>query len=113
MQYRHNPDADEDFGQPKVYSYVTQQLRQGTVDRAPWQLNEDAELSWDDGDGEDGKLTLAPGDGAGLSKALVYYHRLGDWQEQPNMFAPYWRAKLHPFNQQEMALVLAAAGNSD
>ena len=54
-------------------------------------------------------------EGAGLSKALVYYHRLGEngWREAPNLFNPYWRAKLHPFTQEEAAAVLEAAGNTD
>jgi len=45
-----------------------------------------------------------------MSKALVYYHRLGDWTEQPNLFNPYWRAKLHPFKALDAAMVLGAAG---
>jgi hypothetical protein len=112
MKFRSNSNRDQDFGQPKVYSYVTQPLRQGTVEKAPWQLNSSATVTWE-GDCEDGRLTLAPGDGAALSKAMVYYHRIGDWQEQPNLFNPYWRAKLHPFTAAEAAIVLGAGGNTE
>jgi len=31
-----------------------------------------------------------------VSRALAYYHRPGNWQEHPNFFNPYWRAKLAP-----------------
>lgn len=30
------------------------------------------------------------------SAAQVYYHRPGDWREQPNLFNPFWGAKLVP-----------------
>ena len=28
--------------------------------------------------------------------ARAYYHRPGDWREQPNFFNPFWGAKLEP-----------------
>lgn len=31
-----------------------------------------------------------------LSRAQVYYHRPGAWQEPPNLFNPYWNARLAP-----------------
>lgn len=31
-----------------------------------------------------------------IARALAYYHRPGSWQEHPNFFNPYWRAKLAP-----------------
>ncbi len=40
--------------------------------------------------------------GAGLnavSRARVYYHRPGNWEEPPNMMNPYWRAQLAPIAQ--------------
>ncbi len=127
MKYRANPDPRRDWGQPRVYSYVTQSLRIGNPDKAPWELNASSEVTVTHGAQGSAKLTLAPGEGAGLSKALVYYHRFdnGDlteervagaeegWREPPNLFAPYWRAKLHPFTQEEAARVLGAAGNAD
>jgi len=40
---------------------------------------------------------VAGEDGAkAISRALAYYHRPGNWQEHPNFFNPYWRAKLAP-----------------
>ena len=41
------------------------------------------------------------GKGWAMSKAMAYYHlpRYDDngWKEHPNLFNPYWKAKLHPF----------------
>ncbi len=31
-----------------------------------------------------------------IAQGLTYYHRPGDWQEPPNFYNPFWRAKLHP-----------------
>lgn len=31
-----------------------------------------------------------------ISRATAYYHRPGNWQEHPNLFNPFWRAKLAP-----------------
>ncbi|HWV39615.1 MAG TPA: pilus assembly protein TadG-related protein [Vulgatibacter sp.] len=40
---------------------------------------------------------VVEGDGPRVvSRALAYYHRPGNWQEHPNFFNPYWRAKLAP-----------------
>jgi len=38
--------------------------------------------------GEDGPKAVA--------RALAYYHRPGNWQEPPNFFNPFWRARLAP-----------------
>lgn len=128
MKFRGNANPQKDWGQPRVYSYVTQSLRIGDPQKAPWELNASAEVSFTHGTQGTTKVTLAPGEGAGLSKALVYYHRFdnadlrgestpgaeaGGWQEPPNLFAPYWRAKLHPLTSQQAEQVLNAAGNSD
>jgi hypothetical protein len=113
IKFRADPSADRDFGQPPVYSYLGMRLRAESVDKAPWQLNDGAKLQMAGPDGETGTLNLAAADGAAVSKALVYFHRLGAWRDPPNFFEPYWRVKLHPFSQKEIALVLAAAGNTD
>jgi hypothetical protein len=113
MQFRADPDPKKDFGQPPVYSYITQQLRAENARQAPWQLNDSAQVKMKFGKVGDGTLELAAGEGAGLSKALVYYHRLGDWREPPNLFNPFWRAKLHPFTREEAERVLGLAGNKD
>lgn len=113
MKFRADSNPAKEFGQPPVYSYVTQQLRDSDKRRAPWQLNDSARFKLSFGPDTEATLDLAAGEGAGLSKALVYYHRLGAWQEPPNLFNPFWRAKLHPFSPAEAALVLDKAGNPD
>jgi hypothetical protein len=40
-----------------------------------------------------GLAGLSPGLNA-LARAQTYYHRPGNWGEQPNFFNPYWRARL-------------------
>jgi len=41
-------------------------------------------------------VALEDGDAKAVSRALAYYHRPGNWQEPPNFFNPFWRAKLAP-----------------
>lgn len=113
MKFRASSDKNQDYGQPRVYSYVTMRLRADNVVDAPWQLNDSSTVNFEHGENGTGTIELAANEGAGLSKALVYYHRLGSWKEQPNMFNPFWRAKLHPFTPREAAEVLNAAGQSD
>ncbi len=115
MKFRANPSQDRDWGQPRVYSYVTRSLRVGDPKRAPWELNASAQVRLDHGAQGTASLTLAAQEGVAISKGLVYYHRFGanGWREAPNLFSPYWRAKLHPISADEAAEVLDAAGNTD
>lgn len=114
MKFRADADPNRDFGQPKVYAYVTMKLRADDVkNEAPWQLNDESRVSFNHGEQGVGTVNLAANEGAAVSKALVYYHRLGSWKEQPNMFNPFWRAKLHPFRPAEAANVLQQAGHDD
>ncbi|HEX8440676.1 hypothetical protein [Archangium sp.] len=115
MKFRANDDAKRDWGQSRVYSYLTRSLRGGDAGKSPpWELNASATVKFRHG-ASTGQLTLAAEEGAALSKALVYYHRFGDngWREAPNLFSPYWRAKLHPLTQEQAVEVLKAAGAQD
>ena len=40
-----------------------------------------------------------------MSRARVYYHRPGNWNEHPNFFNPYWRAQLAPIAPKIGALI--------
>ena len=116
VNFRATDDRDDDFGQPSTYSALTQDLwsLHGKNERGPWKITDDATLTVDmGGDLGPSTLKLEPGEGMALSKALVYYHRFGSWKEHPNLFNPYWRAKLHPFKPQESAKVLAISGATD
>jgi len=44
-----------------------------------------------------------------FAAAQVYYHRPGDWKEQPNFFNPLWGARLMPIAESN---VLARLGLS-
>jgi len=41
-------------------------------------------------------VALEDGEAKAVARALAYYHRPGNWQEPPNFFNPYWRARLAP-----------------
>jgi hypothetical protein len=107
--------ANAPYGQPVVYSYVSSDLRTTDTGGArPWEINPSG-VSVDVGGGAQGKgkLSLAAdpsrGKGRAIGKAMVYYHRFGDWREPPNFFNPYWRAKMDSFdNATELAKVIAA-----
>jgi len=113
MKFRADSSKDHDFGQPAVYSVLKMKLRAGDVKKAPWELNDGAKVSITGPDGEEGTLHLAAEEGSSLSKALVYFHRIGAWKDPPNFFEPYWRVKLHPFTQTEVVKVLTLSGQSD
>ncbi len=92
------------FGQPSVYAGVWQDLSVlEDGQHGPWEINQDGRIEIEHGSQGTARLDLT-GDqlfpAAAVSKALVYYHQPppGDWEEHPNFFNPYWRAKLHPFD---------------
>lgn len=109
LNFRASSDSQRDFNQPRVYAYATQDLGLRTDgSRGPWELSGEGRVSV-----EPAILQLSAGQGRAVSKALVYYHRLGNWNEHPNLFNPFWRAKLHPFQANEVRRVLHAAHDSD
>lgn len=46
--------------------------------------------------GQDRPLPFTQPGFTAMSAALAYYHRPGDWREPPNLFNPFWGAKLMP-----------------
>lgn len=108
------------FNQPAVFAYFEQDLRENLNGyHGKWELGTDGKLSLNDGEHDQyyddpGVLDMVPRrNGAAVSKALVYFHRPDDWRMPPNMFDPYWKAKLHPFETQELTDTLGAAMNND
>jgi hypothetical protein len=97
------------WNQPAVYGYAEQDLRLNEQGKhAPWEIMNNGDINF----GLIGQARMRVADqnfGAGISKALVYYHRPRDWQEGPSFFNPYWRAKLHPFGEMEAPAVLGLA----
>lgn len=45
-------------------------------------------------DGNTRQLAGLPSGVTAISRAQTYYHRPGNWAEQPNFFNPYWRPRL-------------------
>ena len=113
IKFRADQQAKHHFDQPMVYYYTTRDLsvnRKGV--HGPWELNKQGKVNVEFGS-KSASLTLRAGTGAALSQAMVYYHRLGDWQDAPNFFSPYWRAKLQPLDSTTAARILGGAGNAD
>lgn len=102
------------FNQPVVYAGLESDLRVNEWgQRGPWELKQSGGLKINTG-GASGTLVLGDdparqGKGQAVAKAMVYYHRFGDWSEYPNFFNPYWRAKMDSFDSMtELTEVLAA-----
>jgi len=114
--------GEDDWGQPATYGAISQSIGKNTNQLAgdekttlgkkrPWEL--------EDGKGEvqflngEGKFKYISSDDAyAVAKGKAYFHQLGQWSAPPNLFDPFWRAKLHPFVREEMADVLSKAGDS-
>lgn len=118
VSFRSDERAARDFGQPHVYAHYTANLRGLRNDcnaQPPWEITQagNGTVAIDDGQRGTGTLQLVPSmDGRAMSKAMAYFHRFDDWRAPPNMFDPYWRAKLHPFSRLEAAAVAGAAGDA-
>jgi len=69
-----------------------------------WRVGRTASL---DGVGEPGLRGPMPGLHA-WARAQVYYHRPGHWTEPPNLFNPFWKARLAPV-ERRLDLLLARA----
>ncbi|MBL8952645.1 MAG: hypothetical protein JNK82_17835 [Myxococcaceae bacterium] len=115
VNFRSDPRAAQDFGQPKVFGHFQQNLREGwRCTRGPWELGSNGRLTLNDGARGDVVLDFLPTEpGSVVSKSMIYFHRPDSWVFPPNAFDPYWKAKLHPMTNQEAATVLGAAGDGD
>jgi hypothetical protein len=142
--FKPDKNPKHNFGQPAAYAVINQDLSMlsdGT--HGAWEVDMDTDANGSIGiqlqeggdkievnianraaawEGEEGG-SADYGRGVAMSKALVYYHlpryRGNGWKEQPNLFNPYWRAKLHPFREMSLSsfsmepmLVLAMGGAS-
>ena len=115
VNFRANSDADIDFNQPSMYASVTQDIGERRAQkRGAWELNENSTVKVEiGGDVGTTNFVLKPRHtGGAVAKAKVYYHDFNGWQNQPNMFDPFWRAKLHPFKRAEMQAVLDGEAQS-
>ena len=107
-----NQGGESDYGQPATYGVINQDLRtmRNGADR-PWEINGTGEVKMPNGDG---KFKYVPsGQGYGVAKGKTYFHQLDKWSAPPNLFDPFWRAKLHPFIREELKDVLGKVGDSN
>jgi hypothetical protein len=66
------------------------------------------ELTLEDRGDKMAELGFAPGLNV-ISRGQAYYHRPGDWAEQPNFFNPYWRPRLASVHQGRAGMPLVEA----
>jgi hypothetical protein len=112
---QHHAKRENDFNQPSAWVFLnksTDQLHNAEPDQTgatrndAARLNASSKFSFDfDGSPETleldnsrkkleiGGLTISSGMTV-ISRGQTYYHRPGNWTEQPNFFNPYWRPRL-------------------
>ena len=104
------------YNQPSVYATATTDSRVNEYGkRGPYEIAKDGSgtVRFKNVGSQEGVLTLSNNEPTkAFSKAQVYYHRIGDWSDYPNIFNPYWRAKLHPMTTQELATTLSVVDAS-
>lgn len=103
--------GETDYGQPATYGVITQDLRKMRArDEQPWEIDGSGTVKMPNGDGT---FKYVPeGQGFGVAKGKAYFHQLDSWAAPPNLFDPFWRAKLHPFVRDELKEILQKAGDS-
>ncbi len=98
------------FNQPSVFAASSTDSRVNEYGkRGPWEVASDGSgtVTITNVGPDDAKLTLSNNNRSlAFSKAMVYYHRIGDWSDYPNMFNPFWRAKLDTPTRAEAIMVL-------
>lgn len=99
---------DAPFNQPSVYATASGSTRFNERNkRMVFEITSSGRVTFDVGGAGTGTVQLSnAGTAHAVSKAMVYYHRIGDWADMPNLFNPYWRAKLEPMTASEATLVL-------
>jgi hypothetical protein len=103
MRYVANSDSAMDFGQPSVWSFINKAAehidrdgRSGPALEFRLRTPEHQNIEFNSRIGaEQGLFGQLDGVNA-MARAMVYYHRPGNWKEHPNFFNPFWRAKLAP-----------------
>jgi len=124
INFRAVNDEGKDWGQPTAYGSVTAKLRE-TEDGSdkPYELNSNGEVTIELVKGQQTKVRLVPqGTATAVAKGKAFFHQLkkpkssafrdNAWQNTPNMFDPFWRAKLNSFSRGEMLKVLGASGDT-
>jgi hypothetical protein len=112
--FKPSSDRTKDFNQPSSWIFLNKHHQDfqtdngslgnlGSETRAPWFTK----FEWRNGSQVvqldstiGGKRNSYLFEGLNvLSRGMAYYHRPGNWKEQPNFFNPFWRARLAPVGQ--------------
>ncbi|MFO0597226.1 MAG: hypothetical protein U0228_18075 [Myxococcaceae bacterium] len=109
------PNSDDtDYSQPATYGGFKQDLRTlGNGGKGAWEIDDKGEVQMV---GSDKKMKyVSSNEGYAVSKGKTYFHQLGQngWEAPPNLFDPFWRAKLHPFLRKELGEALSQLGDSE
>jgi len=105
---------DDHWGQPLVFFVASQNLGASVKDNScneqalPWHINAQGQVEVEHGERPKGVLNMRPQKpGYAASQAMVYFHRTDTWRAPPNLFEPYWRAKLHPFKDRDFQKLMS------
>jgi len=114
INFRANTNSNGDFGQPATYGALSQDLRlQLNGKRGPWEVNQQGTIRIKLERNRSTRLVLVPqGRAYAVAKGKTYFHQLGSWQTPPNMFDPFWRAKLQGFQKDELRTLLQRIGDT-
>ena len=109
-----------EFNQPSAWVMLNKGPRElrrgggsGAGTNAPALLNEQGRVSFSlsgqsvlQMDNAGSRLAAFPPGLNAIARAQTYYHRPGNWAEQPNFFNPYWRPRLASIYQGRETLPL-------
>ena len=114
FKFKPNKDRTADFGQPSTWIFLNkshkdfQSKYSGHSKETPWYSKWTWSMPTADGKSKEFSLDTTVGgkrnsylfEGLNvISRGQAYYHRPGNWIEQPNFFNPFWRARLAPVGQ--------------
>jgi hypothetical protein len=104
---------EEEFNQPSSFALL--QKKNGGDPVKPALLNDKGEVNFHFTQAgarlvlSNTRKTFMGGTGLNvISRAQTYYHRPGNWHEQPNFFNPYWKPRLASVWQGRYAMPLVA-----
>lgn len=103
FKFKPNPDRESEYGQPSTWIFLNKHHEnfQTGSNKKPWQYKFNFQHgSWptaslDTTIGGKRNSYLLEGLNV-IARGQVYYHRPGVWDEHPNFFNPFWRARLAP-----------------
>ncbi len=115
FKFKPNKDRTADFGMPSTWIFLNKSHKDFQTEtashsegRSPWYANWSWKQASGDGVFKEMKLDTTIGgkrnsylfEGLNvISRGQAYYHRPDNWNEHPNFFNPFWRARLAPVGQ--------------